>query len=200
MAKKSSTVIKGTNKKPTKSRGVKIEKPLAIPSIEKQAKGAHKPVLKKHVKKQITAKSLSIEQELIQRNFELQIINSIQQGLAAELNFQTIIDLVGNKLREVLNTGEIGIRWYEPKTNLIHYLYEYEHGKRITIPSAPPQGKTWEILASTRKPIVLNTWTDMQEMGVTAVPGTDQSKSILYVPIVGSDRVLGVIVTENYEI
>ena len=133
------------------------------------------------------------------RAAELAVINSIQQGLAAELDFQTIIDLVGDKLREVLNTGEIGIRWYEPKTNLIHYLYEYEHGERITIPSAPPQGKTWEKLASTRKPIVLNSWADIQEMGVTAVPGTDQSKSIMYVPIVGSDQVLGSIVTENYE-
>ena len=133
------------------------------------------------------------------RAAELAVINSIQQGLAAELDFQTIIDLVGDKLREVLNTGEIGIRWYEPKTNLIHYLYEYEHGERITIPSAPPQGKTWEKLASTRKPIILNSWVDIQEMGVTAVPGTDQSKSIMYVPIVGSDQILGSIVTENYE-
>jgi signal transduction histidine kinase/CheY-like chemotaxis protein len=133
------------------------------------------------------------------RSAELAVINSIQQGLAAELDFQTIIDLVGDKLREVLNTGEIGVRWYESKTNLIHYLYEYEHGKRIAIPSAPPQGKTWEKIARTRKPVVLNTMADMQEMGVTAVPGTDQSKSIMYVPIVGSDRVLGSIVTENYE-
>ncbi len=133
------------------------------------------------------------------RAAELAVINSIQQGLAAELDFQTIIDLVGDKLREVLNTGEIGIRWHEPKTNLIHYLYEYEHGERITIPSAPPQGMTWEKLVRTRQPIVLNTVSDMQDLGVTAVPGTDQSKSIMYVPIVGSDRVLGSIVTENYE-
>ncbi len=133
------------------------------------------------------------------RAAELAVINSIQQGLAAELDFQTIIDLVGDKLREVLDTGEIGIRWHEPKTNLIHYLYEYEHGERITIPSAPPQGKTWEILASTRQPIVLNSLADIREMGVTAVPGTDQSKSIMYIPIVGSDRILGSIVTENYE-
>jgi GAF domain-containing protein len=186
MAKKSSTVINGINKKPTKLKGGKT----VVSS---------KTTLKKHAQKQIAPSSFSIEQELIQRNSELAIINSIQQGLAAELDFQTIIDLVGDKLREVLNTGEIGIRWHEPKTNLIHYLYEYEHGDRIIIPSAPPQGKTWEKLVRTRKPIVLTSLADIQEMGVTAVPGTDSSKSIMYVPIVGSDRVLGSIVTENYE-
>ncbi len=36
-----------------------------------------------------------------QRANELAIINSIQEGMAAELDFQAIVDLVGDKLREV---------------------------------------------------------------------------------------------------
>jgi PAS domain S-box-containing protein len=134
------------------------------------------------------------------RAAEMAVINSIQQGLAAELDFQTIIDLVGDKLREVLNTGEIGIRWYEPDANLMHYLYEYEHGERITIPSAPPPvGGIWEKLVLTRKPIIINTLAEGKALGLLIVPGTDQSKSLVYVPIVGSDRVLGQIIMENYE-
>jgi GAF domain-containing protein len=38
-----------------------------------------------------------------------------QEGVAAELEFQKIIDLVGDKLREVFTNGDIGIRWYDPK-------------------------------------------------------------------------------------
>ena len=133
------------------------------------------------------------------RAAEMAVINSIQQGLAAELDFQTIIDLVGDKLREVLNTGEIGIRWYDAEANLMHYLYEYEHAERITIPSAAPVSKIWEKLLLTRKPIILNTQAEMMEAGGVTVPGTDQGKSVVYVPIVGSDRVLGQIITENYE-
>ena len=67
------------------------------------------------------------------------MINSIQEGMAAELNFQAIVDLVGDKLREVFHTGEIGIRWYDAKANLLHYLYEYEHGVRLDLPSAAPR-------------------------------------------------------------
>ena len=37
-----------------------------------------------------------------QRNAELAVINSIQQGMAGSLDFQGIIDMVGDKLREVL--------------------------------------------------------------------------------------------------
>ena len=79
-----------------------------------------------------------------QRNTELQIINSIQQGLAAELDFQAIVDLVGDKLREVFTRGDLVINWYDEKANLIHFLYEYEHGKRLTIPpvqSSPSASK-----------------------------------------------------------
>ena len=45
--------------------------------------------------------------------------------MAAELNFQAIVDLVGDKLREVLRTEDIGIRLTDPKTGLVHFLYEY---------------------------------------------------------------------------
>ncbi|MFN8411427.1 MAG: GAF domain-containing protein [Anaerolineales bacterium] len=60
------------------------------------------------------ARLFEAEQE---RVAELQIINSIQQGLAAELDFQAIVDLVGDKLREVFNTPDLGINWYDEKTN-----------------------------------------------------------------------------------
>ena len=72
--------------------------------------------------------------ELEQRASELTIINSIQQGMAGSLEFQAIVDLVGDKLRAVLQTEDIGIRLVDPKTGLLHFLYEYEHGKRLQIP------------------------------------------------------------------
>jgi GAF domain-containing protein/DNA-binding response OmpR family regulator/tetratricopeptide (TPR) repeat protein len=137
--------------------------------------------------------------ETEQRNAELAVINSIQQGLAAEMNFQSIMDLVGDKLRQVLNTGEIGIRWYDSNTNIIHYLYEYEHGQRISIPSGPPRSGLWQKMLETRQPVVLNTRAEMQETKLVVVAGTDQSFSMVQVPIIGSDRIIGAIISENYE-
>src|SRR4029079_16062720 len=46
---------------------------------------------------ELTASNANLEQ----RNAELAIINSIQQGLAAELAFQAIVDLVGDKIKEI---------------------------------------------------------------------------------------------------
>ena len=110
---------------------------------------------------ELTASNANLEQ----RNAELAIINSIQQGLAAELDFQAIVDLVGDKLREVFSTPDLGIRWYDEKTNLSHYLYAYEHGKRLTIAPRPPTpGGLFETMRRTRQPLVLNTAADYARM------------------------------------
>ncbi len=74
---------------------------------------------------------------LEQRNAELAIVNSVQQGLASELHFQAIVDVVGDKLREVFTTPNLGITWYDSSSNLIHYLYAYEHGKRLDVKPRP---------------------------------------------------------------
>ena len=145
-------------------------------------------------------KKLNLEEQLAQREAELQIINSIQQGLAAELNFQAIVDLVGDKLRDVFNTTDLVITWIDEKANLIHYLYAYEHGERLTVPPrTPSSGGIFETMQKARQPIVLNSVAEMMKLNALAVPGTDQSKSAVYIPIVSSDRLLGIIQTENYE-
>ena len=134
-----------------------------------------------------------------ERVTELQIINSIQQGLAAELDFQSIVDLVGDKLREVLGTGNLGIRWYDEKNNLIHYLYVYENGERLTVNPQPPRaGGIFDRITKTRQPIVLHNVTETTSIAHT-IPGTDTSKSSAFIPIISSDRVLGGISIENYE-
>ena len=143
------------------------------------------------------ARLFKAEQE---RVAELQIINSIQQGLAAELDFQAIIDLVGDKLREVFNTGNMGIRWYDAKADLLLELYEYEHGLRLTIPPIlPSDSPLWMKVLETRQPSIFNTLAEQEAMGVKVIPGTDQQKSFIHVPIISSDRVLGDITISNLE-
>jgi len=138
--------------------------------------------------------------ELEQRAGELAIINSIQQGIAAELDFQAIVDLVGDKLRETFNTGDLSITWYDPRANLVQYLYIYEHGNRLQFDPRPPRsGGTYEQLLKTRLPTILNSRAAMLAAGVYTIPGTDTACAMIDVPIIGSDRVLGSLSVENHE-
>jgi signal transduction histidine kinase/tetratricopeptide (TPR) repeat protein/putative methionine-R-sulfoxide reductase with GAF domain len=136
--------------------------------------------------------------QLQERVDELQIINAIQQGFTVKLDFQAVVDLVGDHLRQAFHTPDIGIRWYDEKANLVHYLYEYEHGRKIQIPPQKPNpGGIWEQMIQTHAPIIFKNAADYGD--TPPFPGTDQSKSLVSVPIIRSDRMVGSILLENYE-
>ena len=54
-------------------------------------------------------------------------------------------------------------------------------------------------MSRTREPAIANTTADYPKLGLALIDGTDQSKSLIGVPIISSDRVLGIIVMEDYE-
>jgi GAF domain-containing protein/anti-sigma regulatory factor (Ser/Thr protein kinase) len=135
-----------------------------------------------------------------QRNAELVIINSVQQGLASELNFQAIVDLVGDKLREIFNTPDLKIDWVNEEDCLVQPVYFYEHGEKLTVPPRPlVPGGPLEWFKQTHQPIVGNTPDIYKKFGLETIPGTDTSKSGMSVPIIRNERVLGAISLENFE-
>src|SRR5204863_344931 len=108
--------------------------------------------------------------ETAQRTAELAVINSIQQGISASLDFQAIIDLVSDKLREVFQTGDLAIRWWDETAGTTHWLYAYEHGKRNTFEPTKliDGGPTWLAL-TTRTPQVASP----RDLKTGLIPGTD---------------------------
>jgi hypothetical protein len=101
----------------------------------------------------------------------------------------------------VFNTANLNVTWYDEKTNLIHYLYMYEEGKRKTVSPQPPRaGGIFETMVKTRQSIVMNTVEDLQKLNaIMPLPGTKASMSSIEVPIISSDKVLGGIGIDNFE-
>jgi len=133
---------------------------------------------------------------------ELALINRIQQGMAARLGFQAIVDLVGDTLRAMFDSEDLSIRWWDPEADTVVQLYSVEHGKHL--PKGPPVK-----VRPTNKPLLrmlregvgayLGTRDEQLAAGVgTATPGTDWCLSIIGAPIRGAERVLGIIVIENH--
>ncbi|MCC6297916.1 MAG: GAF domain-containing protein [Anaerolineales bacterium] len=138
-----------------------------------------------------TQRLFKAEQE---RAAELQIINSIQQGLAAELDFQAIVDLVGDKLREVFQTADISIVWREEATGLFNHLYAVEHGKRINVPPQElPFTNPIQEAMNAQRPVVIN---PPQHAKPTY---GDLAKCIAVTPIISNNRALGRLCIENHE-
>src|SRR6185436_4812578 len=61
--------------------------------------------------------------ETEQRAAELALINSVQQGLAAKLDIQAIIALVGNKIRDVFDSQTTYIALYDKLTQTYQIPY-----------------------------------------------------------------------------
>ncbi len=139
--------------------------------------------------------------ETEQRAAEMAVINSIQQGIAGELSFQAIVDLVGDKLREVLKTGDIGIRWHDRGPTCCTTSTSTSTAQRLAHPAVDiAPGGPWETMVQTAPAAWSATrWPSMQARGLKLVPGTDQELSLVRVPIIGSDRVLGYLGVENFE-
>jgi signal transduction histidine kinase/putative methionine-R-sulfoxide reductase with GAF domain len=133
-----------------------------------------------------------------QRADELAIINSIQLGLASEMDFQGIVDLVGDRLREVLQIGNISIIWVDYERMLAVPLYVYVEGQRIQEEPWTP-GEAGRALLKNRQPVVWQTLSQGIEKGVWAAEGDKEALSGIFMPIIASDRVIGVIRLEHYE-
>jgi GAF domain-containing protein len=138
-----------------------------------------------------------------QRNTELSILNTIQEGMVKEMDFNGVIKLVGDKLQEVLNYRDIGIRIYDKETDLVHFPYEYEHGEKLEIEPMKPGGISRHIL-NTKKMLLLKkndeeTLKKLGIEGVVVIPGTDRSKSMIAVPLVSGNEARGLFIIEDYE-
>ena len=112
--------------------------------------------------------------ETEQRAGELAVINSIQQGISAELEFQAIIDLVGDKLRAVLARDDITIVLFDEVTGLLNYAYAFENGERLYLPAtASDAGRHLrDAFDVRRQPQRVDTRREVEDIGGFTFPGT----------------------------
>jgi hypothetical protein len=76
-------------------------------------------------------------EETRQRNTELAVINSVQEGLASKLDMQAIYELIGEKVREVFHVEVMDIVNYDPVTNLISMPYSMKKATAVSLPREP---------------------------------------------------------------
>jgi signal transduction histidine kinase/uncharacterized protein YigA (DUF484 family) len=136
-----------------------------------------------------------------QRTHELTIINSIQFGLATQLEIQAIYDLVGNEIVKIFNAQVVMISTYDPATDSIEHRYAIERGERVYAPGPYPLTGFRRQIVETRRPVLVNTDVVARaaRLGQPVLPGTLPPKSWLGVPMLVGDRVTGVLSLQNVD-
>ena len=139
---------------------------------------------------------------LEQRAAELTIVNSVQKGLASKLEFQGIIDLVGDKIQQVFDAQVVSINLYDPKTNTVTFPYGIERGQRYYDPPITLGAKGFtEQIIKTRQTLLIDHDLDKRALEFGAVPigSGEMSKSYVGVPVIVGGQVIGVIDLQNLD-
>ena len=137
--------------------------------------------------------SAFINQELAEREAELAIINSVQQGLASHLDVQAIYNLVGDKIRDIFDSQVVMISTYDQQTETIEHRYAIERGEHIIAPGRYPIRGFRTQIVQTRQPVLVNTNVAEQaaRLGQPTIPGTITPKSWLGVPLLVGGEAIG---------
>src|SRR5215217_4006114 len=131
----------------------------------------------------LTSEVQRLLKENEQRNAELTIISSVQQGLASKLDFQSIIDLVGDQVHAITNAKSISIALYDKASGVLSWPYWLTLGKRIEISDRPMEKDITRRVMYANKP--LNLGTEEEILAHDAIPpqtGWTVGKSFLGVP------------------
>jgi PAS domain S-box-containing protein len=138
--------------------------------------------------------------ETRQRNAELALINGVQEAIAGELDDHAIYDAVGDKIQAIFDAQVVSIRTFDEATGLLHYQYIIERGERLQADPTSPLGFSKHVL-ETREPLLIveDMDAEAERYGSPTVPGTADTKSLLFVPLVTGGTATGVIALENID-
>ncbi len=132
-------------------------------------------------------------EETRERNAELRLINEIGLALARQLDFQAIVDLVGDQLREILHAQDMFIALVEAGGGEISFPYIMQAGERRESGKLPlGQGLTSRVL-QTRKALRFGTLDEQMQFNPAFSPEIDVHESWLGVPILAGDEAIGVV-------
>ncbi|HEU4673238.1 MAG TPA: GAF domain-containing protein [Candidatus Limnocylindrales bacterium] len=139
--------------------------------------------------------------EADERAAELAVVNSVQQGLAAKLDMQSMYDLVGDKIQDIFDAQVVDIGIVDATTDVIHYPYTIERGRRFPDEPQPASGGVRGLVLRRQEPILVNSdlraWAT--EQGFTWVVQGEEPKAGLWVPLVVGNEARGVISLQNLD-
>ena len=110
-----------------------------------------------------------------ERAAELTVINEIGEALSSQLEFDAIIQLVGERVRQMFAVQSIFIALHDPATNLISFPYDLDEGApfdRGLMTLGP--GLTSTVITTGRS-LRIGTIEDQEAAGAIQVGGTDTS-------------------------
>ena len=139
--------------------------------------------------------------ETEQRTAELAVINSVQEGLAKELDMQGIYNMVGDRLCELFPDSQtLVIRTFDHETGLEHWHYAKEKGELQQVAPRPFNWNSKELIRTQKLLDIKENYVEISKQhGGTGVTAGQPPKSAVFVPMLVGDVVKGSISLQNVD-
>jgi PAS domain S-box-containing protein len=128
---------------------------------------------------------------------ELATINNIGQALSSQLELSTLVELVGEAVRQAFRVSAAYVAVYDREANLIEVPYASDGDQRLILPPFPPGEGLTSYIINTRRPARINTQAEVAQLGKHVVGSS--VKSYLGVPLLSGDHVIGVLSAQSTE-
>jgi two-component system sensor histidine kinase/response regulator len=137
---------------------------------------------------------------LERRSAELALVNSVQEGLAAQLDMQAIFDLVGDKIRAIFDAQVVDIGVYDQDSGLLHFPYWIERGVRYTSEPLTLFGFR-KFVIEQRQPLVINSdaLKAVEAFGNPKVIWGEMAQSLVFIPLLVGDEARGYISIQDLD-
>ena len=149
-----------------------------------------------------TAEARAAQRDAEARAAELAVVNAVQQSLAGQLDIQGIYDAVGDKLREIFKGRDVEIRIFDRAAGLDLSPYLVEKGQRLYVAHTPlTDTGLGAHLRRQRTTLLVNRdlVAVMVAMGSSVVDGTGAPRSMVQVPLLLGEQVIGAIGLSDFE-
>ena len=139
-------------------------------------------------------------EETKRRAAELAIVNDVQRSLAAQLDPQSMYELVGERASDVFDTQVVDITVFNLEAGVMRSSFTLERGVRFPAVDRPIMGVRRRVL-ETREPIVINEdWVARAaEVEQPAQILGEVPQSAMFVPLLAGENILGVISLQNLD-
>ncbi|MCZ2128508.1 MAG: GAF domain-containing protein [Anaerolineales bacterium] len=148
----------------------------------------------------VALKNARLLEEAQRRANELEILNKIGQVLTQQLDVKTIIQSVGDKVRELVKEENLGVGLYDETMKSVSAYYVAKDGKRVFTKPFPINEFTRNA-AQQGKTLVLNRYSPAlwKRLGSGLTLDGDVPKSALLVPMVVGKESIGGFTLQNFE-
>ena len=132
------------------------------------------------------------------RAAELGVINSVQEALAAEIDMQGIVEVVGDKIRNIFDARSGSIALVDYDKGLIHFLYDFIDGQRVYSDPTMELGKGMtSVVIDRRSPVLLGDLSDPLRSHAVYTADDKLDGAWLGAPMIVGDKVMGVILLQD---